>query len=237
MRARIGTAFTVSDEKPRSSITAAIGIETFIVSGLPQASATASRRQRASRTCGPLTPRCVGELEDPLGARVERPVHRMAEAGHPARRHSRSSLRELARATAAGCAPDATLACAVFEQPRAGLGRAEDDRAAAEDPRRDGSLQRARVGRQRHARGDVGGHHPVLGDRDQQQVEEEALVLGRLAAREQQVEVLREAQAAHQVAGEVAAADLDPVGIGLADMADGGPALTDLHAASRRYGP
>ena len=57
MRARIGTAFTAADGKPRSSITAAIGIETFIVSGLPQASATASRRQRASRTCGPLTPR------------------------------------------------------------------------------------------------------------------------------------------------------------------------------------
>ena len=50
MRARIGTAFTVADGKPRSSITAAIGIETFIVSGLPQASATrvaeAAREQR-----------------------------------------------------------------------------------------------------------------------------------------------------------------------------------------------
>ena len=48
-------AFTGADGKPRSSITAAIGIETFIVSGLPQASATASRnaageQRRAARS-------------------------------------------------------------------------------------------------------------------------------------------------------------------------------------------
>ena len=57
VRARIGTAFTTSGEKPRSSSTAAIGMATFIVSGLPDASATASRNARASATCGPLTPR------------------------------------------------------------------------------------------------------------------------------------------------------------------------------------
>ena len=72
----------------------------------------------------------------------------------------------------------------------------------------------------------------MLGDRDQQQIEEEALVLGRLAAREQQVEVLGEAQPAHQVAAEVAPAHLDPIGIGLADVADRGPGLTDLHATA-----
>ena len=49
MRARIGTALTAADGKPRSSITAAIGIETFIVSGLPQASATASRKRARER--------------------------------------------------------------------------------------------------------------------------------------------------------------------------------------------
>ena len=47
MRARIGTALTAAAGKPRSSITAAIGIETFIVSGLPQASATAVAEARA----------------------------------------------------------------------------------------------------------------------------------------------------------------------------------------------
>ena len=92
-------------------------------------------------------------------------------------------------------------------------------------PGRDGALQRARVGGQRHPRGDVGRHHPVLGDRDQQQVEEVALVVGRLVAGEQQVEVLGEGQRAHQVAGEVTAADLDPVGVGLADVGDGSVAF------------
>ena len=56
----------------------------------------------------------------------------------------------------------------------------------------------------------------MLGDRDEQQVEEEALVVGRLAPGEQQVEVLREAHPAHQVAAEVSPPHLDPVGIGLA---------------------
>ena len=62
---------------------------------------------------------------------------------------------------------------------------------AAEDPRRDRALQRAGVGGQRHAGRDVGRHHPVLGDRDEQEVEEEALLLGRLAPGDQQVEVAR----------------------------------------------
>jgi len=61
----------------------------------------------------------------------------------------------------------------------------------------------------------------VLGDRDEQEVEEEALVLGRLVAGKQQVEVLGEAHAAHEVAREVAAAHLDPVRISLAHMAGG----------------
>ena len=62
---------------------------------------------------------------------------------------------------------------------------------------------------------------PVLGDRDEQEVEEVALILGRLAPGEQQVEVLGEAQPAHQVAAEVAPPHLDPVGIGLTDVAHG----------------
>ncbi len=81
MRARIGTALTAAEEKPRSSITAAIGIETLRVSGFPHASATASRKHARERDVGAARPALVGELEDPLGARVERPVDRVAEAG------------------------------------------------------------------------------------------------------------------------------------------------------------
>ena len=51
------------------------------------------------------------------------------------------------------------------------------------------------------------------------------------------MEVLGEAQPAHQVAAEVAPPHLDPVGIGLADVADGVAGLTDLHAARFGRGP
>ena len=86
VRARIGTAFTAAAGKPRSSSTAAIGMETFIVSGLPHTSATASRKRARERDVRPAHAALVRELEDPLGARVERLVHRMAEARAPCRR-------------------------------------------------------------------------------------------------------------------------------------------------------
>jgi hypothetical protein len=149
----------------------------------------------------------VRELEDPLCPRVERAVHRVAEAGH----------------LAAGRVDFPHHGCGIpraGEQPRTLLRRAENDRARAEDPGRDGALQRPGVGGQRHPGRDVGGHQPVLGDRHQQQVEEEALVVRRLLAGQEEVEILGEAQPPHQVAGEVAAADLDAVGTGLRDAGD-----------------
>src|SRR5262245_17099176 len=148
----------------------------------------------------------VGELEDPLGARVDRRVHRVAEAGHLLAR-----VVDLARDL------DRVAAVVLRQQSRALLGGAEDDRPAAEDPRGDCALQRVGVGGERHPRGDVRRHQPVLGDRHEQQVEEVALLVGRLLAREKQVKVLGEAQPAHEVAGQVAAAHLDPGGVGLAD--------------------
>jgi hypothetical protein len=74
----------------------------------------------------------------------------------------------------------------------------------------------------------------VLGDCDEQEVEEEALVLVRLAAGEQEVEVLGEAQPAHEIAREISSPHFDPVGEGLADVADGGTGLTDLHTSSSK---
>ena len=120
-----------------------------------------------------------------------------------------------------------------LEEPRALFGGTQNDRSCAEDSGGDGSVQRPWVGRERHARCDVGRHHPVLRDRDEQEIEEEPLILRRLAAGQEQVEVLREAQPAHQVAGEVAPPYLDAVRVGLADVADGIPCLADLHHAAR----
>ena len=161
----------------------------------------------------------VCEHENPLGAGVERPVNRVAEPRHLAA-EGVDRTRDVAgngRRPAAG----RHFLLRLLEQPRASLGRPEDDRPGTEDPCRDRPLQRLGVGGERHARGDVARHQPVLGDRHEQQVEEEALVVGRLAPGEEQVEVVGEAQPAHQVAAEVAAAHFDPVGVGLADVADG----------------
>ena len=71
----------------------------------------------------------------------------------------------------------------------------------------------------------------MLGDGDQQQVEEVALVLGGPLAGEQEVEVLGEGHRPIRSC-EIVATDLDPVGIGLADAADGGSGLTDRHGTA-----
>ena len=160
----------------------------------------------------------IRELENPFRARVERPMDRMAEPGHlPAGRVDRP--RSVARDVGGRSTALHLLLC-LLEQARALLGRAQYDGTSAENPRGDGSLQRSGICSEGNPSRDVGRHHPVLGDRDKQQVEEEPLLLVRLAAGEQQVEVLREAQPAHQIAGEVAPPHLDPVRIGLADLAD-----------------
>ena len=231
VRARIGTALTAFAEKPRSSSTAAIGMETFIVSGRPHAAVTASRSSRARSTCGPLTPRSSASSRIRSARGSSGRCRGWPKPGILSPEARTASVRS--RATAAGSAPVLDLRLCLFEQQRARLRRAEDHRARSQDPRGDRALERAGIGGQGHPRGDVRRHHPVLGDRDQQHIEEEALVIGRLAAGEQQVEVLGEAEPPHEVAGEVAPAHLDPVGIGLADAADGGAGLADLHAARR----
>ena len=192
-----------------------MAIDTFIGSlpphlgdGLAQLPRTCHRRARDAAL--------FGELEDPLRTRVDRLVHRVAEARH----------------LLAGCVDTPRRLDRLLiglEQARTLGRRADDNRPDAQDPRSDRSLERFRVGRERHPRRDIGRHHPVLRECDQHEIQEEALLLGRLAAREQEVEVLGEGQPAHQVAGEVAPAHLDPVRVGLADVSDGFPGLADLH--------
>ena len=87
----------------------------------------------------------VGELEDPLGARVDRPVNRMAEARQPCRR-PRGSRAPPRRATAAGARAGDHPRLRLLEQPRARLGGAEDDRARSRGspPRRRPAASRGR---------------------------------------------------------------------------------------------
>ncbi len=150
----------------------------------------------------------VGELEDPLGARIDGPVHGMAEPRDPAARGV-DRTGDVRRRPSGGLR--------LFEQARTLARGAEDDRPGTEDPGRDGPLKGVGVRRERHARRDVRRHQPVLGDRHQEQVEEEALLLARLLAGQQQVDVRGERQASHQVARQVAAAHVDAVGVGLGD--------------------
>ena len=84
------TAFTAVTGKPRSSITAAIGIETFIGSGW-----TSSRRDRAKAKACAVDPVLVRELEN-LRPWIDQPVDRVAEARH---------LRPLASTSSATSAP------------------------------------------------------------------------------------------------------------------------------------
>ena len=224
MRASSGIALTVADAKPRSSRTAAIGSETFIVSGLPQACATASRKLRASSDVRPADAALVGEREDALGARVDGLVHGMSEAGQLAARR-RGSRRASSAATACGSPP----------ARRAPAPRASSSAHGSAVPRMTGPPPRmpaasapcsesgsaASVMRAATLVGII----PCSAIATSSRSRKNALLARRLPAGQQQVEVLGEADAAHQVAGQVAPAHLDPVRIGLADVADAGLAL------------
>ena len=190
VRARIGTARTEAEGKPMSSMTAAIAMETLSVSGFPQVSATACRSARASAMCEPLDAALVCELQDPLGSGVDRLVHGMAEPRHLAACCVHLSGRGVRDSGGRATRRDHRLH--LFEKLRARSGRPEHDRARAENPGCNRSLQRVRSRRERHPGGHVRRHHPVLGERDEHEVEEEALLFRRLPPGEEQVEVLGE---------------------------------------------
>src|SRR5581483_4173184 len=82
------------------------------------------------------------------------------------------------------------------------------------------------------AGGDVARHQPVLRDRQQEGVEQVALLGRRLASGQEQVEVLGEREAPHEVAGEIASAHLDPVRVGTGDPRHRVAGRADLHAAN-----
>ena len=69
----------------------------------------------------------------------------------------------------------------------------------------------------------------MLGERNQAQIEKEALLLSRLFAGREQEGVFGEGQAAHEVVGEVASAHHHPVARRRGDGGPGGPRLADKH--------
>ena len=220
MRARIGTALTVGDGNPRSSMTAAIGIATFIVSGRPQR----PRRRRGT------------------AARARR-----SRRSRRARRRARGSAR--ARGSSGLCTgwpkpgslPPAARISRATVSAASPLARVDSSsRAHASDvprttgPRRGSRPRRrpaaSRIGRQRHPRGDVRRHHPVLGDR------RPAAGRGRTAGRRS---ARSPVSSRWKYSVKLSRPITSPVrsrprtstrsAIGLADVADGGPGLTDRH--------
>ena len=198
-----------------------------MVSGLPQTSCDRVAQRAGQRDVRPAHAALVGELEDPLGARVERLVHRVPEARHlVARRGSRDLAHDLDRvpprpaASSSSRAHSSEVPSTTGPQPRIPAAT-----APCSDPGSAASVIRAAT---------FVGIIPCSAIDDQQQVEEVALLLGRLLAGQQQVEVLREAEPAHQVAGQVATAHLDAVRVGLADARLGrhGARLTRGESAS-----
>ena len=97
--------------KPRSSITAAIGIETFIVSGLPQASAAASRKRARERDVRRRSRRARRRARG-SARRAGRAAGGPGGRSPAAARRRRGPPAAISPATAAGSSPAATRACA-----------------------------------------------------------------------------------------------------------------------------
>ena len=120
----------------------------------------------------------------------------------------------------------------VVDDLAAEVGRAENHRAAAEHAGRDRALERGGIGGVGHPRRLDRGRQAVLGDRDQAEVEEEALLFARRAAGRGDEEEFGEGRPAHEVAGEVAPAYADALGRRRGDGGPRGPRLADQHARS-----
>ena len=165
-------------------------IETFIGSGLPQTSAAALVNASAASTERPAAPRSRASA-------IIRPARGSTGlcSGWP---YPGSALRSLrcSRATASAAAssePQGVGASQhVFDQLAAKVGRAQDDRSAAEHAGRDRALKRGGIGVVGHTRRLSGWRQAMLGKRDQAKIEKEALILGRRPAGREQKGIVGE---------------------------------------------
>ena len=69
----------------------------------------------------------------------------------------------------------------------------------------------------------------MLGERNQAQIEKEALFLGRRPAGREQEDILGEGHPTHEILGEIAATYRDLVARGGGNRGSGGPRLADQH--------
>ena len=180
------------------------------------------------------------QRDHPLGARIDRLMQRMAEAGERAAGRAPLARRRFRRFVGRRAGVDARQH--VVDQRAGFAGRTEDDCAAAEHAGGDRALQRGGISGVGHARRLHARRQTMLGQRHQREIEKEALVGRRHDAGRQQKEIVGETRRAHQFAGEVVSAHGDVVGLRGGDRGRRRAALADQHglllvaAASRRCG-
>jgi len=175
----------------------------------------------------------VGELQEKDGARIAGSMLRMAEAGHlllfrdePLQSSARHVLQRNAALSRLGQQSDQ-----IFSRH---LRAARNYRAYAEEPSGHRALPSFRRSRERHAGGLHARHEPVLGDRHQHRVGEEALLVGRHRAGDEEVEIVGEAHLSDQVAAKVEAAHGDRIGVRRRDRGERLVLLADSQLASSR---
>jgi len=95
----------------------------------------------------------------------------------------------------------------------------------------DRALKRGGIGVVGHARRLGGRRQPMLGKRNQAEIEKEALRLSRRPAGREQEGIFGEGQSAHEVVDEVASAHRHPVARRRGDRGPGGSRLADQHRA------
>ena len=183
------------------------------------------RKGRLDRAAGDST--LARERDHALGARIDGLVQRMAIAGE------RLAPRAIfARDLEGGCVERAACVDArqhILDHLPAEVGRAQNDRAAAEHAGGDGGLKRRGIGVVGHARRLDRWRQPMLGERHQAEIEKEALLFGRRPAGRKQEDIVGEADAAHEIIDEIEAAHRDPVARRGGDRGSGGPRLADQH--------
>jgi hypothetical protein len=157
----------------------------------------------------------LGDLDQPGGAGVADLVHRVPETGDELPLGlGPGDGGEGERVEAGVVGRDlARLGQHLIQELAAVLGHPEEPRPAAEQAGRERALDRVGGGQVRDPSGDRGRGEAVVGQRDQDRLEDADLRLGRPALRHHPERQLAEPHLAHQVVGQVLAEQGDRVGV------------------------
>ena len=169
------------------------------------------QRDAPPRRRAPATPRSSRERDHPFRARIERFVQ--GDGRNPGIAPPRGAIvRATPSAASLRVAPASTWPSASSSSLRHRSAAPRITVPQPKTPAATAPCKRRRVGRIGHARGLHRGRQPMLGEREQADVEEKGLVFGRRSSGREKEEKFGEARLAHQFGGEVAPAYADRVG-------------------------